>query len=481
MTAVSMVMVGACAAEQDIDDSVYIKASNTGQVYRFGFSVTLSGDTLAVGSIGESSRATGVDGNQVLDSAPRSGAVYVFRDTDTGWQQEAYVKASNTESEDSFGWSVALSGDTLVVGAPNEDSAARGVNGDQRLESSATRGSGAVYVFRRNGTMWEQEAYLKPSNNGDPAQIGIGFGTSVAVSGDTLVVGAPYEDSWATGVNGDQAGVPLTDGDSGAAYVFRRNGTTWEQEAYVKASNTDDQELFGWSVGVSGDTIAVGAPWEDSAARGIDGAQDDDSLAGSGAVYVFRRSDRTWEQEAYVKASNGSERDNFGGSLALLEDALVVGARGRDTGEFATGAPRGAAYVFRRSGDAWQEEAFLEAPGSRRSGFGASVSLSDDLVVIGANHDHSSATGIDGDPEDGLASFSGAAYTFRRTDAGWRHEAYLKASNTDEFDEFGRSVAVSGETIAVGAWNEDSAATGIDGDQDDRSATSSGAVYVFSP
>jgi hypothetical protein len=479
MTAISMVMVGACAAEQHVDDPVYIKASNTGEGYRFGFSVAFSGDTLAVGSIGESSQGPGIDGNQERGGAFRSGAVYVFRDTGTGWQQEAHVKAFNPGPNDAFGYSVALSGDTLVVGAPGESGRSSGVNGDQSDRSSATEASGAVYVFRRSGAMWEQEAYLKASNNGALAQSSMRFGDSVAISGDTLVVGAPYEDSHATGVNGDQEGMPLTLGDSGAAYVFRRSGTTWAQEAYLKASNTTGPstltsgDTFGWSVGIAGDTIAVGAIWESSAARGINGDQSDDSIPGAGAVYVFRRSDTTWQQEAYVKASNAAERDFFGGSLALLDDTLVVGARGR-------GGSEGAAYVFRRSGDQWQEEAFIASPGVDKSGgFGASVALSNDLIAIGADDESSTLTGAPSDFYDYHATFSGAVYTFRRTDTGWEQEAHLKAPHLRRGDRLGHSVALSGESLAAGALYDDSGATGIGGDPADDSADVSGAVYVF--
>jgi trimeric autotransporter adhesin len=309
----------------------YLKASNTGADDRFGSSVALNGDTLAVGATGEDSAATGVNGSQTEqadNSASNSGAVYVFRHSGTQWQQEAYLKASNTGAGDYFGWSVALDldGATIAVGAPWEDSAATGVNGSQteQADNSASN-SGAVYVFRRSGTQWQQEAYAKASNTGASDL----FGYSVALDGGTLAVGATREDSAATGVDGNQTDNSAS--DSGAVYVFRQSGTLWQQEAYVKASNTGGDDYFGWSVALDGDTLAVGALGEASAATGVNGDQANDSAIESGAVYVFRRSGTEWQQEAYVKASNTDGDDYFGGSVALDGGTLAVGAFEEDS------------------------------------------------------------------------------------------------------------------------------------------------------
>ncbi|NCP78886.1 MAG: alpha/beta hydrolase, partial [Desulfuromonadales bacterium] len=177
--------------------------------------------------------------------------------------QQAYLKASNTDGGDKFGYAVSLSGDTLVVGAVWEDSNATGVNGNQ-ADNSASK-SGAAYVFTRSGGVWSQQAYLKASNT----EAGDYFGNAVSLSGDTLVVGAYLEDSNAIGVDGNQADNSAS--DSGAVYVFTRNGTTWSQQAYLKASNTEAGDLFGNAVSLSGDTLVVGAYLEDSNAIGVDG------------------------------------------------------------------------------------------------------------------------------------------------------------------------------------------------------------------
>jgi AICAR transformylase/IMP cyclohydrolase PurH len=258
----------------------YLKASNTDESDHFGGSVALSGDTLAVGARSEDSNATGVNGDETSNDAYRSGAVYVFTRSGGVWSQQAYLKASNTDSTDNFGLSVALSGDTLAVGARSEGSNATGVNGDET--SNTARRAGAVYVFTRSGVVWSQQAYLKASNTDG----GDTFGQSVALSGDTLAVGVYQEDSNATGVNGDQSSNAAE--DSGAVYVFTRSGVAWTQQAYVKASNTDEDDEFGHSVALSGDTLAVGAVEESSNATGVNGDQSSNAAGTSGAVYVTR-------------------------------------------------------------------------------------------------------------------------------------------------------------------------------------------------
>ena len=197
-------------------------------------------------------------------------------DTPLQIAQQAYLKASNTEAGDLFGAAVAVSHDTVVVAAPYEASSASGVNGDQGDNSVPY--SGAAYVFVRNGTNWMQQAYLKASN---PTMDAV-FGDAVAISGDIIVVGAPNEDSNATGVNGNQNDHSAF--NAGAAYVFVRSGTNWSQEAYLKGSNTERGDYFGYSVSVSGNTVVVGALNEDSIAIGINGNQSDNAAKDSGAA-----------------------------------------------------------------------------------------------------------------------------------------------------------------------------------------------------
>jgi trimeric autotransporter adhesin len=393
--------------------------------------------------------------------------------------RRTYVKASNADASDLFGSAIAISGDTLVIGAPQESSNATGENGDQNNNSSS--GSGAAYVFVRSGNSWVQQAYLKASNTG--AQDG--FGGSVALSGDTVIVGAAGragflsffggEDSDATGINGD--GNNNNAPESGAAYVFVRNGTNWSQQAYLKASNTGAGDRFGVSVAVSGDTAVVGAPLEDSNATGVNGNQANNSATNSGAAYVFVRSGTNWAQQAYLKApSNSVDGDQFGTSVAISGGSVSVGVPADQSG----GLISGAVYVFVRNGSSWSQQASLKASNAGFfDDFGLSLAMSGDTIVVGAPLEDSNANGVNGDGNNNSAGDSGAAYVFVRNGTNWSQQAYLKASNTGASDHFGASVAISADTIVVGATDESSNATTVNGDGGDNSASSAGAAYIF--
>jgi len=480
-----------CTSDCRLSPFHYLKASNTGRLDSFGQAIALSADgvTFVVGAPREASAAKGVGGDQSSDAASEAGAVYVFVRSNSVWRQQAYLKASNTDAGDQFGWSVALSadGNTLAVGARGEASAATGIGGDQA--DNTARASGAVYVFARSGASWRQQAYIKASNTAE----GANFGRVIALSSDgaTLAVGAEGEASAATGIDGDQRNTGAT--TSGAVYVFVRSGATWSQQAYVKASNTDHEDRFGHSVALSGDgaTLAVGARDEQSPATGVDGDQTTNALAGAGAAYVFTRSGTTWSQQAYVKASNTDALVYFGGSVTLSPDgvSLAVGAPaeasaatgidGDQTSKLAVGS--GAIYLFIRSGATWTQQAYVKASNAG-GGFGTSTAFSADAttLVVSAPFESSASVGIDGNQADHSAGNAGAAYVFTRTGAVWSQRSYVKASNTGTGDNFGFGVALSadGTTLAAGAPAESSAATGIDGNQHDDSVQFAGAAYV---
>jgi hypothetical protein len=464
----------------------YLKASNTEANDDFGSVLSLSGDTLVVGASYEDSSATGVDGDQADNSAADSGAVYVFVRNGGVWSQQAYLKASNTDAGDGFGYAVAISGDTLVVGAPNEASNAIGVNGDQTNNDS--RFAGAAYVFTRSEGIWSQQAYLKASNTepSDWLMYWDLFGWAVSIHGDTIVVGAVGESSKAQGVNGDQTNNATP--QAGAAYVFTRSGTTWSQQAYLKASNTEKLDQFGDAVTLFEDTLVIGAGYEDSNATGINGDQANNLASASGAVYVFTRSGTTWSQQAYLKASNTEKLDTFGTALSLYGDTLVVGAGYEDShangvngNQADNSAPdAGAVYVFTRSGTTWSQQAYLKASNSGAADlFGYAVSLSEDTLIVGAFVEASQATGVDGDQTDDSAFAAGAAYVFVRNGDLWNQQAYLKAPNTEADDEFGHAVSVSHGTFAIGANFESSNSTGVNGDGTNNLASKSGAAYVY--
>lgn len=469
-----------CDSECRRSAYTYIKASNTGEVDFFGASIAISADgsTLAVGASRESSAATGVNGDQQDDSAPLAGAVYVLvRDGDT-WVQQAYLKGSAAPAFAQFGWSVALSADgsTLAVGAPAADpdstpgpgaayvfkrtgstwaesirigpsdpnrfdrlgwsvalsgdgltlavgatadaSSAIGIDGDPT--DASMPGAGAVHVYRA-GDPWRHQAYIKASNTWRRA----GFGYAVALSGDgsSLVVGAPTENSDATGIGGEQTNHRAP--SAGAVYAFTRAGTAWAQQEYIKGSNTARSDSFGWSVALSSDarTLAVGAIGESSAATGVNGDQSSNAAPAAGAAYVFSNAADTWSQQAYVKASNTTGSDLFGWSVALSADGSAL--------------------------------------------------------AVGAEVEDSASTGLNGEQHNNNATAAGAVFRYIRTSSAWHQAAYIKASNTGAGDAFGACLALSADgTLAVGAFGESSDATGIDGDQDNDRAGGAGAVYV---
>ena len=255
----------------------YLKASNADIGDALGEAVALSGDgkTLAVGVKQEDSNTTGVNPGAAAEAnntADEAGAVYVFALDANGWEQQAYLKGSNTEKGDEFGVAVALSqnGSRLVVGADGEDSSAKA--GDLiKSEGNTIPGdsSGAAYVFDRSATgNWGEQAYIKASNTG----VGDSFGYAVAISDDGLVlaVSAPWEDSSATTVNGVQT--DNNKGDSGAVYVYDYVNNGWTvTPTYIKPTNTDTGDNFGETIALSGDgkTLAVGVRNEDSNGGGI--------------------------------------------------------------------------------------------------------------------------------------------------------------------------------------------------------------------
>ncbi|EGU18243.1 PAS/PAC sensor signal transduction histidine kinase [Vibrio mimicus SX-4] len=431
-----------------------------------------------------------------------------------------YFKPSNTGADDNFGVSLALSGDnkTLVVGAYYEDNGAKGVisDGSEITDVSTAVDSGAVYVFTRNNRgIWSQSAYLKASNTGAEDN----FGTSLALSedGKTLVVGASAEDNGFKGIitDGSEASDSGTAVDSGAVYVFTKSNTgTWSQSAYIKASNTGASDLFGSSVAISkdGKTLAVGAPTEDNAVKGIitngSEATDVGTVNNSGAVYLFTQSDSgEWSQSAYFKASNTGASDLFGSAIALSDNGkmLVVGAYNEDNGakgiitngsevmDLGTATNSGAVYVFiKDSSGSWAQSAYIKTSNTGADdNFGASVAVSGDgnTLTVGSWFEDNSVTGIVVDGSEvtdlGTANNSGAVYLFSRDAGIWSQSAYVKGSNTGTSDGFGESLSVSdnGKTFAVASPGENNSAKGIiiNGSEinDVGSATSAGAVYLF--
>ncbi len=353
---------------------------------QFGYSVAIDGDTMIVGALADD---VGANSNQ--------GSAHVYRWTGSGWTFEATLTATGGAAFEDFGYSVAISGDTALVGARSDDV---GANADQ----------GSAYVFTRAGTTWTQQAQLIATGGAAGDQ----FGSSVALSGDTALVGAVNDDVGAS-VN------------QGSAYVFTRSGTTWTQQAQLTATGGAASDQFGNSVALSGDTALVGASDDDV------GANTD-----QGSAYVFTRLGSTWTQQAQITATGGAASDLFGSSVALSGDTALVGANGDDVG---ANVNQGSAYVFTRSGTIWTQQAQLTATGGATSDlFGVSVALSGDTALVGAYAD-----------DVGANVNQGSAYVFTRSGTTWTQQAQLTATDGAAGDFFSISVALSGDTALVGA------------------------------
>ena len=451
-----------------------ISASDGADSNYFGRAVSINGDTVVVGAFGDD------------DDGLNSGSAYVF-DRDQGgadtWGQVARISASDGAHDDSFGYSVAISGGTVVVGAPGDSD-----NGSD---------SGSAYVFDRNeGGVdgWVEVAKITASDGADDDY----FSYSVSISGDTVVVGAYRDDDngsdsgsatisdrnedgadawgqvtkkvapdtltargdsfgYSVSISGDTVVVGAFGDDdnglnSGSAYVFDRyqgGADTWGQVAKIAASDGASHNYFGYSVSISGDTVVVGA------------YGDDDNGGFSGSAYVFQRNEGgvdTWGQVAKIVASDGVNGDFFGYSVSISGDTVVVGAYGDDDNNMASGS----AYVFGRNmggADAWgQVEKITASDGVGGAFFGWAVAISGDTLVVGAWGD------------DDIGSDSGSAYVFGRNKGGadtWRQVAKIVASDGVNGDFFGYSVSISGDTVVVGAYG------------DDDNGSISGSAYVF--
>ena len=316
---------------------------------------------------------------------------------DPTWSQQAELTSSDGAAGDNFGYSVAIDGGTAVVGAYHRTV---GSNSQQ----------GAVYVFVQSGTTWTQQAELTSSDGAANDN----FGSSVAVSGGTAVIGA-----YNRGVGGNSS--------QGAAYVFVQSGTSWSQQAELTASDGEGSDLFGVSVAVSGGTAVVGAYHHRVGSNN-----------NQGAAYVFVQSGTSWSQQAEWTASDGGENSRFGVSVSVSGGTALIGANGQPVG---SNSGQGAAYVFVQSGTSWSQHAELTASdGAGGDSFGVSVSLSGGTAVIGAiKHQVGSNSG------------QGAAYVFVQSGTSWSQQAELTASDGVSSDQFGRSVSVSGGTALIGS------------------------------
>ena len=383
---------------------------------QFGFAVALSGDgnTLAVAApyeAGDRASTLAAPNN----GAPRAGAVYVFtRDAIGAWDRHAaYLKASNaegatagqTDGGDQLGLSLGLSadGNTLVAGAWNEDGDFHShidvSQGNVDASNNAAADSGAAYIFTRSAAnSWAQQAYLKASNAGTGDQFG--SAASISSDGNVVAIGAFHEDGGA----GDD-GSPNNDHnggeETGAAYVFARNGTAWSQQSYLKAVGGARLDWFGWNLALAarGDLLAVGAPFETR----------HDGLKG-GVVHVYSRTGGGWALQSDVESM-----ETFSGA-AFFGTAMAFDGNGKTLAVSAAGAnvTQGQAYLFERVGAEWRQQSTFAA-GNPDVGdqYGVSVALSADAhrLFIGAAGEAGDTSSTAGNPNNGAPS-AGAVYVY---------------------------------------------------------------------
>jgi hypothetical protein len=361
----------------------------------FGTSVAISGDgNIAI-----------IGARLDDDKGSNSGSAYIYIRSGTTWSQQAKLVAADGVASDFFGQSVAISsdGNTAIIGAHYDNN------------------KGSAYIYIRSGTTWSQQAKLVAADGATSDE----FGNSVAISsdGNTAIIGAYLDDDKGS--------------NSGSAYIFTRAGTTWSQQAKLVAADGAASDYFGWSVAISsdGNTAIIGA------------YLDDDKGSNSGSAYIFTRAGTTWSQQAKLVAADGAASDYFGNSVAISSDGntAIIGAHGDDD----KGTNSGSAYVFTRAGTTWSQQAKLvAADGAAEDYFGISVAISGDgnTAIIGAYLDNDKGTD------------SGSAYIYIRSGTTWSQQAKLVAADGTADDQFGNSVAISGDgnTAIIGAYYDDS-------------------------
>ncbi|MBP7473657.1 MAG: FG-GAP repeat protein, partial [Pyrinomonadaceae bacterium] len=342
----------------------------------FGVSSDVDGDTAVIGAAQEFG-----------SGPPFAGAAYVYVRSGGVWTLQQKLVGSDAVNGDTFGISVAISGDTIVVG-----------NHADMVDNNSSQGS--AYVFVRNGTTWTQQQKLTASD-GIANDV---FGRGVDIDGDTIIAGA-----W---------GYDLGSTNQGAAYIFTRSGTVWTERTILTASDASANDFFGQSVALSGNTAIIGAY-----------ADNNGPVGDQGSAYIFVGSGANWTEQQRLVASDGAASDIFGYSVAISGETAVVGAYQDDQG---ANSDQGSAYVYVRSGTTWTEQQKLIAvDGAADDYFGNAVAIDGNAVVIGAYSD-----------DIGANFTQGSAYAYNRSGSTWTQQAKLTAADGEEQDYFGSSVAV---------------------------------------
>jgi len=346
----------------------------------FGSGIVIDGDTAIIGASGDD------------DKGPNSGSAYVYIRIDGVWTENTKLIAADGVSEDKFGYSIALDGDTAAIGAPFADGQ-----------------SGWVYIFNRNNGVW---TFHQKVGANDWAVSDL-FGHSIALDGDTLLVGAFADDDVGS--------------QSGSAYFFNRINGIWQQQQKIIASDGEANDYFGENIALDGDTALISA------------VSDNDNGDDSGAAYIFTRGNYGWSERQKLTASDISLY-YFGSALALDDDTAIIGARGDDD----NGGYSGSFFIFTQTNDIWTEQQKLTpSDGEANDYFGNSVSIDGDTALIGSSYD------------DDNGNNSGSAYIFSKKNSIWGEEQKIIASDGSTSDEFGWVVSIDGNTALIGAWLKD--------------------------
>ena len=363
---------------------------------QFGCAVAISGAYALVGAYLEDA------------DSKDAGAAYIFKRTNNTWVQQAKLQANDREEGDEFGYSVAVSGDYAIVGAAGKELSV-----------------GTAYIFKRKGNVWEQQAKIQANDKEDFDF----FGHSVAISGDYAVVGAHKE-----GSGGD---------NTGAVYIFKREGDIWIQQTKIQAYDKEAKDEFGWEVSVSGNYVVVGAHLEDTGGKN------------AGAAYIFKREGNSWIQQAKIQSETIVDSDQFGSSVAIFNDCIVVGAPMVNIAGY-DNFRAGAAYVFRGKERNWVQETMLKSNNKvgRMNEFGSSVAVWNNHIIAGIATDMSRGN-------------TGAVYIFQQEKEAWPPSTEITANDKKANDFFGSSVAVGQQHAVVGVETEST------------KASNAGAVYIF--
>lgn len=429
-----------------VSTTLTVVAADPASELRINGDPATSGEPSARFVLAEGSNVVTIDVDSPDSQQTTTYEVDIVRADAATFFQHAYVKPTNTSAFDHFGHVLAIDNDTAVVGAPFEDADARGIN--QSGQSNSLIDSGAAYILSRVNGVWSQVAYVKPHN----PEKGRSFGISTAIKDGIVVIGSAGEDQ------------------PGAVYVFTRIGDMWTQQAILHPDDPAPADQFGASVAIDGALLAVGAP---------NRSHDDTPTINGGAVYVYARSGDTWLESAQLTPSEPGDGFGFGHAVAIHRGNLFVGTpfATNDEGEPDAGVVH--SYVL-SAYETWESHHDLRASNTGAGDlFGFSLAIHKGELAVGAPGEASSGAGSLG-LRDNDAPGSGAAYVFRLVHGEWVEHTMLKASNNDAGDGFGSSVALDFNGLAVGAPNEQSLATDINGDQADNDGLASGAVYVFS-